>query len=150
MLFVRASAMSAAQNHHLEVCSSQTARTGMSSKKRMDVLVIGSSRSGTIIPYGGAECNRRQKICAQANACAHVFRGRSCRLSLNYLRGFLMFACKTVSLQGSLTSEKFLIICQTLDLLPIQRYKKAHYCSRLPKYLSCQLLILNLTTAKLI
>ena len=93
MLFVRASAMSAAQNHHLEVCSSQTARTGMSSKKRMDVLVIGSSRSGTIIPHGGAECNRKQKICAQANACAHVFRGRSCRRSLNYLRGFLIFAC---------------------------------------------------------
>ena len=101
MLFVNASAMSAAQNHHLKVCSSQTARTGMSSKKRMDVLVIGSSRSGTIIPHGGAKCNRRQKYARKRMLARTFFRGRSCRRSLNYLRGFLMFACGAITVPSA-------------------------------------------------
>ena len=74
LLFVRASAMSTAQNHHLKVFSSQTARTGISSKKRIEVfsILLRPKINLRFIPQGTNKFNHSHKsMGARLSTCAH-------------------------------------------------------------------------------
>ena len=96
LLFARASTISTAQNHHLEVPSSQTERTGISSKNLIEVLSRSFAKYFYLLHYmkKAHKFKRQSKFifCAKEKTCpsaGFLFFA----FTANYLRGFLMFAC---------------------------------------------------------
>ena len=95
LLPVKASAISTAQNHHLEVSSSHTARTGILSKKRMDVLIIFTSLRKSFL-----ECNY------------HIYYSTFSHFLQAVYTKFCSLHCNTAPLP---TNSKILVCHEALD-----------------------------------